>query len=159
MVTPEEKRRMDIEMELHVPGLDLDQSRWTRHLIFMDEVHDKIYILGASAWEFYQAHGRGTLFVSKEKWMEVVRAAMAESQEFFPCDYIQIDGLPDGFDFAYFRGGFEAMVESYDPEEEFVLTVEHHPGGSLATYLIRTDKPLLELERQEEDVEIDAMKE
>ena len=130
---------MDVELEMHAPGLDMHQARWTHHLIFMQEVHEKKNEIALIAWDYYQREGLGTLFVSRKQWMEVIRDTMMEAPKSFPCSFIKADEAAGRFDFNVLTSGFVQVLENYDPETRFVLTVEHHPDGLLSSYLVVTD--------------------
>lgn len=127
---------MDIDLEIHSPGLDLHHKRWNYHVLFMDEVHDEFDRIAARAREGYREHGRGTVFVDKDRWITVIRGEWDREKRTFPCDYI----VPSDADierFAPLREGFKELVRKYDPEKQVVLTVEHHSAGMLSTYLVR----------------------
>ncbi|MGI9174978.1 MAG: hypothetical protein ACR2GR_06635 [Rhodothermales bacterium] len=130
---------MDVELELHAPGLDMNQSRWTHHLIFMQEVHERKHEITAISWEHYQSKGRGSLFVDRKQWMDVIRDTMLEESMPFPCSYVTEAEAASRFDFNVLTDGFVQVLHQYDPETRFVLTVEHHPEGLLSTYLVVTE--------------------
>ncbi len=128
---------MDVTLEIHAPGLDMAQARWTHHLIFMQEVHQKAATIFEQARKAYKAHGMGTLHVDREQWMEVVRDAVTdESITGLPHTYMSAQEATERCDFGLLAGGFADLISNYDPERVFVLTVEHHPAGLLSCYVI-----------------------
>jgi hypothetical protein len=128
---------MDVTLEIHVPGLDMQQTRWTHHLLFMQEVHHKAGVIAAQARANFLAHGRGTLHVSRAQWMQVMRNAIVEDHDGkLPHTYLGSDDANLRCDFGILASGFSEMLRRYDPEREFVLTVEHHPTGLLSCYVI-----------------------
>ena len=133
---------MDIDLEIHAPGLDLHQERWNNHVLFMDKVHAHIDRLAACAWANYQKEGRGALFVDKQQWMTVIRSDQwKEEEELFPCHYYAQGQEFDAVDVTLLREGFRGMVEKYDPRKYVVLLVQHHPGEQLSAYLVQSDPP------------------
>ncbi len=132
---------LDIRLEIHAPGLDLHHRRWNYHVMFMDEVHKHFEAVAALAWGHYQKRGRGTLFVSKEQWLEVIKADWMKNGERFPCRYIAYGSEPEEHevDFGSLREGFARMLRDYDPTTHFILSVEHHSAGLLSAYLLWSD--------------------
>lgn len=131
---------MDIELEIHAPGLDLHQERWNNHVLFMDQVHTHMGRIAACAWAHYEQEGRGALFVDSQQWMKVIRSDQWKQEEgLFPCHFVPLGQRPDPIDITTLRGGFREMVEDYDPEIHVVLLVQHHPGEQLSAYLVQSD--------------------
>ncbi len=130
---------MDVDLEIHSPGLDLHHRRWNYHVLFMDEVHDAFDRIASFGWQSYLAEGRGTIFVDRDHWMTVISAQWSQDEMLFPCRYISATLAFDKAKFLPLRSGFRQLVEQYDPETQFVLTVEHHSADLLSTYLMRSD--------------------
>lgn len=130
---------MDVDLEIHAPGLDLHHQRWNYHVLFMDEVHDAFSRIASFGWQCYQEMGRGTIFVNRDNWMAVIRAQWDKEEMLFPCEYISAANTSDDEKFSPLRGGFRQLVDEYEPETQFVLTVEHHSADLLSTYLMRSD--------------------
>ena len=130
---------MDVDLEIHSPGLDLHHQRWNYHVLFMDEVHDAFDRIAAFGWKSYLDEGRGTIFVDRDDWMAVIRAQWDKDKMLFPCKYVPAAGASGAEKFSPLRAGFEQLLEGYDPETQFVLTVEHHSAELLSTYLMRSD--------------------
>ncbi len=128
---------MDVTLEIHAPGLDMAQARWTHHLIFMQEVHQKVDVIFEQAREAYGAHGLGTLHVDRDQWMQVVRDAVTDEEiPGLPHTYMSAQKATERCDFGLLASGFTSVISSYNPERAFVLTVEHHPQGLLSCYVI-----------------------
>lgn len=129
---------MDVDLEIHAPGLDLHHERWNYHVLFMDEVHAYCERIAALGWDSYQRVGRGTIFVDRKLWMTIIKARWDRDKLLFPCEYVA-DGLnlPDS-KFSALRSGFLQMVEDYDPNKQFVMCVEHHSANLFSSYLLRT---------------------
>ncbi|HYE57159.1 MAG TPA: hypothetical protein VD948_01590 [Rhodothermales bacterium] len=53
--------KMEIDAELHVPGLDLVTQRWNYHTLFMQAVHAHFDNIAAAAWAEYQEKGGAPL--------------------------------------------------------------------------------------------------
>lgn len=131
---------MDVDVEIHVPGLDMSQSRWSYHLLFMQDVHERLTEIARRARDENENLGRGTLFVTLRQWREIVGHTIDESGGPFPADYVptaEIDGLFAG---TPVRSVFVSVLADYDPEEQFVLTVHHPPDGALSCYLVNARK-------------------
>ena len=129
--------KMDIDLEIHVPGLDLHHERWNYHVIFMDEVHKIYKTIGGLAWRAYEEQGRGVLFIDRDQWMKIIRGRWAEEGEEFPCHYVKVGASRDGVDFEMLRGGFTELLKEYDPEKQVVMVVQHHSADLLSCYLLR----------------------
>lgn len=126
---------LTIDLEIHVPGLDLHHERWNYHVMFMDEVHRHHEEIRSLAHEYYESRGRGTVFVDPSQWMQIIQAQWTETGT-FPCSYVRRSEDPEGLDLGVLGAGFHQMLEEYDPAQQVVLTVLHHPGKLLSTYLI-----------------------
>lgn len=130
--------RMEVDLEIHAPGLDLHHERWNYHVMFMDEVHQAYDRLAALAWESYKRHGPGCIYVDRDRWMTVIRARWDRDEMLFPCQYVTNEvHLPDSR-FGALREGFRQMVKEYDARKQFVLCVEHHSANLLSAYLLRS---------------------
>ncbi len=113
------------------------QARWTHHLIFMQEVHQKVETIFNQARKAYREHGLGTMHVDREQWMQVVRDAVTDEEiAGLPHTYMSAQQATERCDFGLLAGGFTDIISSYDPSCAFVLTVEHHPQGLLSCYVI-----------------------
>ncbi len=129
---------MDVDLEIHAPGLDLHHERWNYHVLFMDEVYAVVDRIAALAWRSYQGHGRGTLFVDRDNWMTIIRARWNREEILFPCEYVTKGLYVSDSKFHALRDGFAQMVREYDPESQFVMCVEHHSANLLSSYLLRS---------------------
>ena len=127
---------MDVDLEIHAPGLDLHHERWNYHVLFMDEVHAEIDLIAERARAGHRNQGRGTVFVSKDQWMTIIRGEWDRDEVTFPCRFLA--PLEDSVveQFSALKDGFVQLVHEYDPAKQVVLTVEHHSAGLLSTYLI-----------------------
>lgn len=130
---------MDVDLEIHSPGLDLHHQRWNYHVLFMDEVHDAFDRIAAYGWQSYLEEGRGTIFVDRDDWMAVIRAQWNKDDMLFPCTYIPAEGLSGDEKFIPLGAGFTQLIKEYEPRTQFVMTVEHHSADLLSTYLMRSD--------------------
>lgn len=130
---------MDVDLEIHSPGLDLHHQRWNNHVLFMDEVHEAFDRIASFGWKCYLESGRGTIFVDRDNWMAVIRARWDKDEMLFPCEYLPASTSSIDAKLSPLRAGFRQLVEEYDPETQFVLTVEHHSADLLSTYLMRSD--------------------
>ena len=130
---------MDVDLEIHSPGLDLHHRRWNYHVLFMDEVHDAFDRIAVFGWRNFVDRGRGTIFVDRDNWMKVIRAAWSVEDMPFPCEYVGAEEASQEDKFFPLRMGFKELIDKYDPEKQFVLTVEHHSADLLSTYLMRSD--------------------
>ena len=130
------EEEMEVLLEIHAPGLDLEHARWTYHLIFMKEVHERIASVAACARDSYRGYGRGTIFISRRQWISVVRDAVLEESVPFPCTYVSAEDAAAQFDFGRGTAGFQEVLYGYDPQRQFVLTVRHPPGEQLSCYLV-----------------------
>lgn len=130
---------MDVDLEIHSPGLDLHHRRWNYHVLFMDEVHDAYDRIAAFGWQSYLDVGRGTIFVNRDHWMTVISAKWSPSEMLFPCTFIAAGEATADGKLGPLRAGFRELIEKYDPETQFVLTVEHHSADLLSCYLMRSD--------------------
>jgi hypothetical protein len=131
---------MDVTLEIHAPGLDMAQTRWTHHLIFMQEIHQNLRVIFEQAKQAYARHGLGTLHVDREQWMQVVRDSVSEITDVkLPHTYLSAQEATTKCDFGLLTSGFADLIGGYDPQTSFVLTVEHHPGGLLSCYVIDPD--------------------
>jgi hypothetical protein len=139
-MTYETPEMMDVDLELHAPGLDLEPERWNMHIVFMQSVHDRIRFLSALAWSNFNSAGKGTLYIGKEAWMEVIRGHDS-TIDHFPCDYIGLDQVHQIDHVDRLGKGYQVMLEEYDPEKQLVLTVQHHKADITSAYLIRPSLP------------------
>lgn len=128
---------MEIDLELHSPGLDMSSNRWTHHLIFMQEVHKRKKEVIALGKKCYEQHGRGTFFVDRQKWRAVIRDAVSEQKEPFPGEYISQAEIAQRFSFGIMNEGFRQAIAEYDPARHMVLTVQHYPDGPMSCYVLR----------------------
>lgn len=131
---------MEIDLEIHLPGLDMNQSRWTHHLLFMQDVHASLDKIARYARTGYEEKGRGTLHVNRQQWREIVRQTIDGESDDFPSEFLPVERAGELFSEPALRSAFVRLLEEYDPKIQFVLTVEHPPGGALSCYLIRTAK-------------------
>jgi len=131
--------RMDIDLEIHVPGLDLHHERWNYHVLFMDEVHKMYRAIGVIGWQCYKKDGRGVVFVDRDQWMKIIRGKWDEDGEAFPCHYVKGGSAHRDADFEMLRSGFTELVHEYDPEKQVVMVVQHHSADLLSCYLLRFD--------------------
>lgn len=127
---------MDVVIEMHAPGLDLHDTRWNYHFIFMKEVHDRFASVVHCAQDSHEHHGRGTVSISRDQWLDFLRDSMNDRELLFPCSYVQADEARSRFDFGRTSAGFRQILEEYDPERQLVLTVEHYLGKQLSCYMI-----------------------
>ena len=130
---------MDVDLEIHAPGLDPHHERWNYHVLFMDEVHAELSLIAERAREGYKKKGRGTVFVDKDQWMTIIRGEWNRSDVTFPCEFVSPDEDGVHKKFSALQDGFVQLIQQYNPENQVVLTVEHHGAGLLSTYLIRSD--------------------
>lgn len=130
---------MDVDLEIHAPGLDLHHQRWNYHVLFMDEVHKNVSRIAAYGWKCHLEHGRGTIFVDREKWMTVIRDRWNHDEILFPCSYVASGTESPDSIFSKLRSGFKQLVDEYNAENQFVLTVEHHSADLLSSYLMSSD--------------------
>lgn len=126
---------IEIELEIHSPGLNLHSSRWHLHTLFLQEVESIYEHVAAEAWKQHEAHGRGTLSVDQEHWMEILRGEWHLEKKPFPSAYLSADMTIEEMDLGALRRGFRQMLDDYDPEKEVVLSVHHHPGDMVSCYL------------------------
>lgn len=127
---------MEVKLEVHLPGLDLDAKRWNYHTIFMTEVHDNLARVATQAYEGFQREGRGTLFADAAQWLRVVKRQFNTVQGDFPTSYLPADVVLAQVDFGVLQQGFVSLLRDYDPEHLFVLVVNHHPGDLLSCYVV-----------------------
>lgn len=127
---------MDVDLEIHSPGLNLHHRRWNYHVLFMDKVHENLDRIVDCAKDYYREHGRGTMFVNRSHWMTVIKDEWNREETVFPCTY-KTNRSAASEEFGSLRRGFQEMIEEYDPETQLVLTVEHRSVGMLSSYLIR----------------------
>ena len=146
--------RMDVGLEVHVPGLDLSPERWTQHSLFMECVHERVHVIAAAAWGHFEAHGRGTLFVDAAQWMRVIRGEWEDDGAPPPFEYVAVGHVKERADFKELDGGYDQILTGYDPAASFVLTVQQRDGKLLSGYLIRTDPGPQELHRRVKDAPV-----
>lgn len=127
----------DIALEIHSPGLDLHSSRWNLHTLFLQEIEEMYERVAAEGWKQYREHGRGTLVVDQDQWLEVLRSDLEDKS--FPCSYLSGEAATQTMEFGPFRRGFHQLLEDYDPNREVVLSVHHHPGDMVSCYLFASD--------------------
>ena len=127
---------MKMLLEIHMPGLDLDAKRWNYHTIFMTELHANVGAVGARAYAEYQALGRGVLFADAEQWLQVVKRSLDVVKSSFPLRYVPREQILKEVDYGVLQGGIVQLLDGYDPEEQFLLLVNHHPGDVQSCYLI-----------------------
>lgn len=141
---------MDIALEIHSPGLNLHKNRMNMHRLFMSMVHECIEKLSEAAFERYQRDGRGVVYVSARQWMLIVKEGHwpVDDKDCLEVDYIRQSEHREGVQEQRLRGGYAELVEEYEPEKEFVLLVNHHPGELLSAYLLNVVPGPEELSRQ-----------
>ncbi len=122
--------------EIHVPGLDLNQKLWTYHTIFMSEMHANLTGVSIRGYEGYSTQGRGALFADADQWLRVVKRQFDAVKGDVPLSYLPAEEVLARVDFGILQVGFKEMLNSYDPDRQFVLTVQHHPGDLLSGYLV-----------------------
>lgn len=127
---------MKIKLEIHAPGLDLHHERWNHHVLFMDKVHAHGDRIAACAWTRTTELGRGALYVDKNDWMEIIKGDAWMESSLFPCTHVDGESGRDVVDTAPLGAGFLEMLETFDPEKEVILLVQHHPGDQLSCYLV-----------------------
>lgn len=127
---------LDVRAELHLPGLDLNQKRWTYHTIFMNEVHRHGERVHAQARDAYAHHGRGVLFVDAEQWLRLVKRSSEGILADDVFESLAADAARERLSFGPFQPGFEALLDAYDPQHQFVIVTCHHPGDMLSCYLV-----------------------
>lgn len=128
---------MHVALEVHAPGLDMAVPRWTYHLIFMQEVHKRLDSIAEQARAAYQEKGPGTLLIDCEQWMEVVRDAVTDERiDGLPHHYLSAQEVTERCKFGLLSDGLSHVIFNYDPEQMFVLTVEHYPDGLVSCYMI-----------------------
>ena len=119
-----------------MPGLDLDTKRWNYHTIFMTELHANLAAVGTRAYVGYKQGGRGAFFADVEQWLQVVKRRFDAVESPFPVSYLPQQAIQDRVDFGPLQQGFLHLLETYDPECQFLVVVTHHPGDVLSCYLI-----------------------
>ena len=129
---------MTVDAEIHVPGLDMFANRWTYHLMFMEEVHAKVREITVQATQGEAEHGRGAVYVNRQQWITVVKNAVERSADPFDCSYLSRTEAKKLCP-QIACGGVEDLIKNYDIQRQFILMVEHFPGGSLSVYVITPD--------------------
>lgn len=127
--------RLEMKLEVHRPGLDLDPKRWNYHTIFMAEIHANVGRVAVQAYEGFLREGRGGLFVDAAQWLRVVKHQFSAASDGLPISYLPAEALAARVDFGSLQTGVEALLRTYDPAEGFVLVVYHHPGDTLSCYV------------------------
>lgn len=130
---------MDVDIEIHAPGLDLHHQRWNYHVMFMDEVHKAFLRIAALGWQCFLKEGRGTIFVDRKSWMTVIRAQWKTTEMLFPSRYVPAAEISSEDRLVPLRAGFRQLVEEYEPETHIILTVEHHSANLMSSYLMRSE--------------------
>jgi hypothetical protein len=135
----------DVDLEIHAPGLNLHHERWNHHVLFMDEVHRHARELARFARSRYESGGRGSVFIDPDQWMEIIEGGWEKRSTTLPCSYIAASQTWPGTYRGRLGRGHEQMMAEYDPNDQFVLTVLHHPGELLSAYLLRFPTALTDL--------------
>lgn len=132
-------RKLEVDLEIHTPGLDVDPDLWSLHQAFIDEIENHFIQVAASTWGAYQKYGRGGIFVENRQGLKFSYAELGMNGETFFGKYLTAEGVSSMVEAGSAVPSLRQVLGDYDPENQVVIFVTHCGYALTSCYLFSCD--------------------